>query len=238
MSELLTAIPTGIAAFAATNLDDIVILTLFFAQVNATFRCRHIVVGQYLGFSTLVLASLPGLLGTLIVPHAWLKLLGFVPLAIGLMGLLKREDDDEDSSSRIEEETKPSHPSALASFLSPQTYGVAAVTVANGSDNIGIYVPLFASSELENFLVILSVFFLLVGVWCFTAYKLTTLPAIAHVLTGYGNDLVPCVLIGLGVFIIKESIPLTFLALGVSYLWLVTLGRNSERVPEPGVEKN
>lgn len=36
----------------------------------------------------------------------------------------------------------------LASVLNPQTYGVAAVTVANGDDNIGIYVPLFASSNL------------------------------------------------------------------------------------------
>ncbi len=38
----------------------------------------------------------------------------------------------------------------LASVLNPQTYKVAAVTVANGGDNIGIYVPLFASSDLTS----------------------------------------------------------------------------------------
>jgi uncharacterized membrane protein YidH (DUF202 family) len=55
---------------------------------------------------------------------------------------------------------------------------------ALGSDNIGVYVPLFANSRLESLLVILGVFLLLVGVWCYVAYKLTTLPAIA--LMGFG----------------------------------------------------
>jgi cadmium resistance transport/sequestration family protein len=234
MSELVTAIPTGVAAFTATNLDDILILTLFFAQVNAMFRRRHIVVGQYLGFGTLVLASLPGFFGSLIVPHSWIRLLGFVPIVMGLSSLLKREED----SSQDEEEIGQSNPSGIASFLSPQTYSVAAVTVANGSDNIGIYVPLFASSELESLLVILGVFFMLVGVWCFTAYQLTHLPAIAHLLTGYGNNFVPCVLIGLGVFIVKESIPLTLLALVASYLCLLMLGRTNQRATEPELEQN
>lgn len=236
ISELVTAIPTGVAAFTATNLDDIIILTLFFAQVNATFRHRHIVAGQYLGFATLVLASLPGFLGNFLFPHSWLKWLGIVPILIGLISLIKPEDEED--SAETEGETMPSNSSAIANFLSPQTCGVAAVTVANGSDNIGIYVPLFASSELESLLVILGVFFLLVGVWCFAAYQLTSLPAIAQLLTGYGNDLVPCVLIGLGVFIIKESIPLTLLALVASYICLLAVSRTNERVTEPEVERN
>jgi cadmium resistance protein CadD (predicted permease) len=54
--------------------------------------------------------------------------------------------------------------STLASFLSPQTYKVAAITFANGGDNIGIYVPLFASSDFTGLIVILSVSFVLIGV--------------------------------------------------------------------------
>jgi cadmium resistance protein CadD (predicted permease) len=93
----------------------------------------------------------------------------------------------------------------LASVLNPQTYRVAAVTVANGGDNIGIYVPLFASSNLPSLGAILSVFFLLVRVWCYVAYQLTSLPAVANVLTRYGRAIVPFVLIGLGIFILLES---------------------------------
>ena len=233
MSGLVTAIPTGVTAFIVTNIDDLAILTLFFTQVNATFRCRHIFIGQYLGFSALIIASLPGFFGGLIVPQPWIGLLGSMPIAIGINSLLKRE---EDSSEEVKENTGQSEQSPIASF-SPQTYSVAAVAFANGSDNIGIYVPLFASSTLESLLVILGVFFLLVGVWCYAAYQLTRLGTIANVLTRYSNTLVPFVLIGLGVLIVVESgtlssRTLTLLTLVASSLCLMALGRNNRHEPE------
>jgi cadmium resistance protein CadD (predicted permease) len=82
--NLYTAIPTGLSAFVATNLDDIVILSLFFSQVNAMFRNRHIVTGQYLGFSALVMVSLPSFFGSLILPEPWIGLLGIAPIMIGI----------------------------------------------------------------------------------------------------------------------------------------------------------
>lgn len=93
----------------------------------------------------------------------------------------------------------------LASILNPHTYKVAAVTIANRGDNIGIYLPLFASSQLFSLAVVLSVFFLLVGVWCYIAYRLARQPAVADVLSRYGEALVPFVFIGLGIFILLES---------------------------------
>lgn len=100
-----------------------------------------------------------------------------MPIIIGVSGLLKREEDSPEEGA---EETEPSCPSIVRSFFSGQTCNVAAIAFANGSDNISVYVPLFANSELDSLLIILSVFFSLVGVWCYTAYKLTYLPAIAH----------------------------------------------------------
>lgn len=82
MRWLVTAITTGIAAFSATNIDDIVILGLFFSQINATLHRRHIFVAQYLGFAALVIASLPGFFGSLIIPQSWIKLLGLMPIFI------------------------------------------------------------------------------------------------------------------------------------------------------------
>lgn len=228
MSELVTAIPTGITAFTATNLDDLVILTLLFSQVNATLRCRHIVIGQYLGFSALLIASLSGFFGGLILPPHWIGLLGLVPIAIGLNRLF---NPDSDSSEEDNEETEPSTSSPLGSFLSPQTYSVAAITVANGSDNVSIYVPLFANSALESLLVILGVFLSLVGVWCYVTYKLTCQPAIAELLTRYGNNFVPYVLIGLGVFIVLESSALAPLALAASCFCLMGLVKINGRLP-------
>lgn len=58
--------------------------------------------------------------------------------------------------------------------------------------------PLFAHCTWETLSLILAIFFILVGVWCYAAYQLTRLPAIAEALTRYGNQFVPYVLIGLG----------------------------------------
>lgn len=87
------------------------------------------------------------------------------------------------------------------SFLHPQIYKVAAVTFANGGDNIAIYVPLFARGNWAS----LAVFLVLVAVWCYVAQLLTRQKAIAHMITRYGQALVPFVLIGLGVWILIES---------------------------------
>ncbi len=233
MNTLVTAISTGFTAFTATNLDDIVILLLFFSQVNAVFKRRHVVAGQYLGFSALVIASLPTFFGSLLLPRPWIGLLGILPIAIGLNRLLV-SDEDEASPEKLPE--TPEH-SWLTSFLSPQAYSVAAVTFANGGDNIGIYMPLFASCSGEKLAIILGVFFTLVGVWCYVANRLTTVPAIAETLTRYGNLLVPFVLIGLGILILIDSHTLenrglAVLTLLISGCWLLSLVTN---LPSPTV---
>lgn len=200
MDELTVAISTGFTAFTATNLDDILILMLFFSQVNTIFRKRHIVAGQYLGFAALVLASLPSFFSSLLLPRPCIGLLGLVPIAIGISRLVNsQEENDSDLEETLVQ------PTWFSSFISPQAYSVAAVTFANGGDNIGIYMPLFASCTWQSLVVILSVFFSLVGIWCFAAYKLTQVPAIADNLMRYGNYLVPFVLISLGVLILIDS---------------------------------
>ncbi|MBD2628295.1 cadmium resistance transporter [Trichormus variabilis] len=211
MSGLVTAISTGSFAFSATNIDDLVILTLFFSQVNSKFRRWHIVIGQYLGFSALILASLPAFFGGLILPRPWIGLFGLLPIAIGIKCLLNR---DTDESEEVETVAEVSPQSLLAKFFNLQTYTVAAVTFANGTDNISIYVPIFASSSWQSLLIILGVFFLLVGVLCYMAYKLTHNRAIADIFTQYGNKFMPFVLMGLGAFIVLDSGSFSLLHLG------------------------
>lgn len=236
MMRLITATSTGLTAFAATNMDDILMLLLFFSQVNAVFRKRHIVAGQYLGFGALVLASLPGFFGSLVFPRPWIGMLGLVPIAIGLSRFLNREDNDMEESAVAEPEA-----TTLSRFLSPQTYSVAAITFANGGDNIGIYMPLFANNSFEELVIILGIFFSLVGVWCYTAYQLTRLPVIAQALTRYGNQLVPFVLVGLGILILIDSHTLenrglTVLTLALCCGCLLALSRTDHEAITEGDE--
>ena len=208
MSEISTALTGALIAFVATNIDDIIILLLFFSQVDGNLRRQHIVVGQYLGFTFLIVASLPGYFGGLIVPREWIGFLGILPIAIGVKQLISREKDTTQVQTVNSDIDNASASNSIVSFLSsilnPQTYKVAAVTVANGGDNISIYIPLFAGSKLASLAVTLGVFFFMVGVWCAIAYLLTRQPTIAYVLTRYGDRVVPFVLIGLGLLIMYE----------------------------------
>ncbi|GAB1544698.1 cadmium resistance transporter [Scytonema sp. NUACC21] len=207
MTELWTAFAESVIAFVATNIDDILILLLFFSQVDGNFRRRHIIIGQYLGFLTIIIASLPGFFGGLVVPQEFIGLLGLLPIAIGLKKLVSKEESTEVQTVTSDfNPSSHSHPavSFLLSVLHPRTYKVAAVTLANGGDNISIYIPLFAGHTFASMAVILFVFFLMVGIWCAIAFSLARQTAIAHILTRYGDMAVPYVLIGLGLFIMYE----------------------------------
>lgn len=192
-----TALATAVIAFAATNIDDIFVLTLFFAQKK--MRAWQVVTGQYLGFAALVAISLIGYFARFIVSRQWIGLLGLVPIAIGLKKLIEWRRGESG------EREKPAGASVLV---------VAAVTVANGGDNIGIYTPLFASSEAAQLIVTLSVFFVLIGVWCVVGYFMGNHAAVGRVLDRYGHVIVPFVLIGLGLYIILESGTLSLIGLG------------------------
>ncbi|MEH2076673.1 MAG: cadmium resistance transporter [Nostoc sp.] len=215
MSKLGTVFSEGIIAFIATNIDDIIILLIFFSQVNGTFRRRHIILGQYLGFVAIIIASLPGFFGGLVVQREWIGLLGLLPIAIGLQQLIYKKEETatvQTVSSDFSQST-PTNPvlAFILSVLHPQTYKVAAVTIANGGDNISIYIPLFAGHDLASLGVILSIFFIMVGVWCAIAYFLSRQPTIANILSRYGQAVVPFVLIGLGLFIMYERGTFTLL---------------------------
>ncbi|MEH1817571.1 MAG: cadmium resistance transporter [Nostoc sp.] len=229
MNELLTAITTGAITFIATNIDDIVILLLFFSQTNPNFRPKHIVTGQFLGFTVLLILSLPGLFGGLVFSKSWIGLLGLLPMSIGISSLVNRE---EDSAKEVIDTTEADEASIITNFFSPQVYSVAAVTIANGSDNISVYIPLFSTCNLEIFLVIIGLFFLLLGVWCYAAYKLTNNRVIADILTRYVNNLVPFVLIGLGTFIVLKSEALSPIKLAASSVCLMILVKNNESADE------
>jgi cadmium resistance protein CadD (predicted permease) len=118
MSWVLEAVVTGGLSLAATNIDDIFVLMLFFSQTATRFHGWHVVVGQYLGFPALVALSVLGSLGVLVVPQEWSGLMGVVPIFLVVRGLLRLRDEEPEEAKPIE------HCSGI--------YGVAAVTFANG----------------------------------------------------------------------------------------------------------
>jgi cadmium resistance protein CadD (predicted permease) len=210
MSWLISTLILGISAAFATTFDDNIYLTAFFGKVNHVFRPKHIIIGEFVGFTALVLASLPGFFGGLVLPEAWIGLLGILPIVIGISNLMSRDDNgdtiqDVSVDFRHTVKSRRHKKSLFATLRDPQTYRVSAVTIANGGNNIGIYVPLFATTNLPSLGVILCICYFTVGVWCLLSYNLTRNPLMAPLMARYGRKIFPFVLIWLGFSIMMKS---------------------------------
>jgi cadmium resistance protein CadD (predicted permease) len=180
-------------AFVVTNLDDLALLILWFSAAPTRSQSIRIILGQYLGFLTLVGLSLPGWIGGQWIAPAWLGWLGWLPIGLGLRAMLSRDDDDA---------------AALPTLRGPgwsQITQVAAVTMANGGDNIGIYVPFFARQSAGSLGVTLLTFLGLVGLWCVLARWLIRHPIMESGIQRYGDRLIPIGLIALGLYIGIEN---------------------------------
>ncbi|MET8912113.1 cadmium resistance transporter [Micromonospora sp. NPDC004551] len=190
MIDLLAAAAAAAGVFAATNIDDIVVLTVLFVAARSTGRPRpwQIVAGQYAGIGALVGVAVVVAAGLLVVPDPWTGLLGLLPIALGVRALLARRRDADEP------------PAVVGSLL-----GVAGVTVANGADNIAVYVPVFRSLDPATGLVWLLVFAALVAVWCVAAALLGGHPRVVSLVDRTGHWLVPAVFIALGVVILTTS---------------------------------
>lgn len=185
----------AVGLFAVTNVDDIVLLALFFAQ-GAGYRgsAARIVLGQYLGFAAILAVSIAAALGATLLPESVIPYLGLLPLALGLKAAWTAWRGGDDDGG---EPARPGGPRALE---------VAAVTFANGGDNLGVYVPVFATSGPGGMSVYAAVFLLLVAVWCLAGRFFATRPVVAKALSRWGHVLLPLVLIGIGLVILIDGL--------------------------------
>jgi cadmium resistance protein CadD (predicted permease) len=216
MTDFFSLLLTGLVAFAVTNIDDMLLLTVFFSDRGSGLKKRHIVLGQYLGFVVILLLSLVGFLGALLIPASWIGLLGFYPVFKGVYEVRKRFFAQKDQSQDAEPSPHLSSslrekPWLLGALLAPQTYSVATMTVGNGADNLSVYIPLFAQSRAASILFLLVLFLLLVSVWCLIGYWLTRLPGVETALKRISFAVFPFLLIGLGIFIVWKTGTLAWL---------------------------
>ena len=184
--------------FAITHVDDIVLLSLFFGRsAGQDGAARRIVTGQYLGFTAILAITVAAAYGATFLPKSAIAYLGLLPLALGLWAAwqawkhYRQGDSGEQQSGNKQDGLK--------------AIQVAAVTFANGSDNIGVYLPVFARAGAGGITVYVAVFLVLVGVWCAAGRFIATRGAIAGVIGRWGHILHPIVLIALGLFILIQG---------------------------------
>ncbi|MCZ9884497.1 cadmium resistance transporter [Arthrobacter sp. B2a2-09] len=191
MEDLGGTVLTAAGAFAATNLDDLLVLSVLFlsARTRPVPRLWRIWVGQYIGIGILTGVAAAAALVLSPLPVEWVGFLGLVPLALGCYALLRIARPSGD----------PPKPRSLTLPV------VVAVTVANGGDNISVYVPLFRSLGLAAAVVTGLTFAVMVAVWCAAGYWLTAHPGVAALCRRAGNWVIPVVYVALGATIIVRS---------------------------------
>lgn len=186
-----TALLQAIGLFVATNIDDIIVLALFFARgAGRPGTTVKILAGQYLGYAGILAATLLVTLGAgWALPPQAIPYFGLLPLGLGLWAAWKayRGEDDDD---------------AAVAGKSVAVATVAGVTFANGGDNIGVYVPVFLNISTPAVITFCIVFLTLVAVLVAIAKFVATRRPIAEVLERWEHILFPIVLIGLGVAIL------------------------------------
>jgi len=200
MESLVAVVGLAVVVFASTNIDDVFVLVTFFADKN--FRVRDVVIGQYAGVSALYAISAIAALISLIIPPAYIGLLGLAPIVIGMRKLYNpwhiRKNEEERSSST------EAHGRRLA---------VAAVTMANGGDNIAVYTALFATRSGYEVPAIGIVFAIMTGLWCLAAHWLVNHRALGAPIRRDAHRVVPFILIGLGILILARTGTLQLLKL-------------------------
>jgi cadmium resistance protein CadD (predicted permease) len=235
VSSLPASAATAVALFAATNVDDLVVLALLSASSRASGRPRRweIWAGQYLGFAVLVGLSLAAGRGLSLVPARWLWLLALIPLAIGVVTLVGAIR----AARRGEQPTPPTvgrpgetglsgvadQPGARGVPVVPSlsgvtgsstvgrlswmagVAGVATLTVVDGADNLAAYTPVFATADASRIAVTLAVFAVGVAVWCAAGALLTRHRRITDTLARYGRWILPAAFILIAIYTLHAT---------------------------------
>ena len=192
MTTVANPIAEAATVFAVTNIDDVLLLAIYFGRAHGDRAAdRRIVLGQYVGFCGILAASVLGAFGVGLLPKAAIVYLGLIPIALGIRAAVKvfphRNDD-----------------TVATPAPGTGTTNVAAITFSNGGDNIGVYVPVFATVGAATTTIYVAVFMFMVALWCFAGRYVATRPAIARLLTRWGHIVLPVVLITIGTLILVQ----------------------------------
>jgi cadmium resistance protein CadD (predicted permease) len=195
VSLLLIQVATVAALFAGTNVDDMVIISLLsaYARQGRPPKDWQIWVGQYVGFGVLIGASLALGRGLALAPERFLWVLALLPFGVGAYGLVNLI-----RSRRNGEEPKEPPPNGM--------WGVAAITIVDGGDDLAAYTPFYATIHTGEILVSIAVFAVTIAIWCMVGRRISRSKWVADVIEDYGDWILPVTMMALGLYVLGETL--------------------------------
>lgn len=186
---------SAIATFVSTSIDYLFILVILYSQKKNQQHSGRILAGQYIGLSVLIFVSLIAAFAINLIPQDWvIGFLGLVPLFLGIRAAVHPESEDEEDEI----------------LSSSQKYGslvasVAALAIASGGDNLGIYIPYFTTLRPFQISIVVLIFAVLTFLLNFVSIKISHLKPIGETIEKYERIIVPVVFIALGIYIMAEN---------------------------------
>lgn len=182
------AVLTSVIAYISTNIDDIFVIMIFLAQAGKGTKGK-LVAGHFLGVGIVASISMLGAFGLQNLPLKYVGILGLVPIGLGIRAWIqhKREEEDTPKSDSV------------------GLFSMALITLGNGADNVGVYIPLFTGFTGAERTVAVAVFAVMTGVWVFLANTLAEFPQVKAAVGKYKHIVIPVVFVALGVYIILDS---------------------------------
>lgn len=194
MEGIFATVATAMGLFAATNVDDIVVLAVLNASARVDGRPRRwqIWTGQYAGIAALVGISMLAALGLTVVPGRWIWVLGLLPLTLGVRKLI--------AAVRAHRSGRRRSPAAATGMT-----GVIGITVANGGDNVAAYTPVFRTINAAHIVTTLVVFAAGVALWCLAGSWLVSHRRITRLIERWGQWIIPVVYVIIGLYVFHKA---------------------------------
>lgn len=184
------------AAFVGTNIDNCVVTMALVAGAPVE-RAHRIAAGQVVGFAVLVATAAAAAAVLFEISPRVVGLLGLVPLAIGVHGLLGLRAARGGPADR---QSKVARRAVGRGFTA-----AALITMGAGGDNLAVYIPLFRDGGAVSLATLLVVF--VAGEIGVTALILAggRHPKVRGIMTRFGAVAVPILLCAVGVLVLVQA---------------------------------
>lgn len=190
---------SSLFSFLSTNLDDLFVLMFLFMQARGKRDFISVLFGRYFGTAIIISVAIAGAYGLHIIPEKYIGLLGFVPITLGIREFICSVRSDKNAAKE-----------RLIGYLDSSKnnnllFSAVTLSVSNGADNIGVYIPLLVDFSKTQILLFLSLFAVMTILWCFVSACLIGIPSIKNKLQRYKNILVPVIFVSLGIYILLKN---------------------------------
>ena len=177
------------AAFVSTNIDNLLMLSALLAM--SAVRPLPIVTGFLL--TTVIVIGAALLIARLgdLVDTRYVGLLGLIPIALGLRGLL----------TLMRKKARP----ATTQDVRPGMWRTAAVILPLSGDSVAVYVPLIADTSPGLDVVVAITLLVAAAVLAGVAQLMVSRPGLSSRVGWLGARLMPWLMIGVGIYVLADT---------------------------------